>query len=119
VKRTKLEVGERPEPADVVGRIRENVREECVRNLQDLLESASPEEHRLLNSVICTYTSAHNSVAGYGDMGLASSFQEEINNGYEYLRVPRASRRTSWRKRNEPAKFPPNAQFREMHKRHG
>jgi hypothetical protein len=87
-KRTKLENGERPEPVDVVGRIREKAREQCASDLEELLTSASPEEHRFISAVVLNYRSAHTGLEGYGDMGLASSFQEEINNREEYMRVP-------------------------------
>jgi hypothetical protein len=85
---TNLEAEERPEPADVVSRIREKAREQCASDLQDLLTSASPEEHRFISAVVLNYRSAHAGQEGYGDMGLASSFQEEINNREEYVRVP-------------------------------
>jgi hypothetical protein len=87
-KRTKLEVGERPEPADVVARIRETAREQCAWELQELLDSASPEEHRFLSDMLCSYRSAHAGVEGYGHMGLASAFMEEIDRRQNYLRVP-------------------------------
>jgi hypothetical protein len=87
-KRTKLDNGERPEPTDVVGRIRETAREQCADALQELLDTASPEEHRFISAVMLNYRSAHSGQEGYGDMGLASSFQEEINNREEYMRVP-------------------------------
>jgi hypothetical protein len=87
-KRTKLELGERPEPADIVGRIRENAREQCADSLQELLELASPEECRFINSMMTSYRSAHAGQTGYGDMGLASAFQEEIDARQQYLRVP-------------------------------
>jgi hypothetical protein len=41
-----------------------------------------------MSAVMLNYRSAHGGQEGYGDMGLASAFQEEIHNGYEYLRVP-------------------------------
>jgi hypothetical protein len=71
-----------------VGRIRETAREQCADALQELLDSASPEEHRFISAVRLNYRSAHIGQKGYGDMGLASSFQEEIDNREEYMRVP-------------------------------
>jgi hypothetical protein len=83
-----LDVDERPEPADLVARIRERAREECADGLQDFLNQANPEELRLMQEVMVAYRSAHNNDLAYGELGIASAFMEQVNQKVNYVRVP-------------------------------
>jgi hypothetical protein len=87
-KRLELDKAERPEPADIVGRIREGARHQCARGLQEFLSEGSPEEIRFMSAVMLNWTSAYNQSEPFGEFGIANSFQDELTQGIEYIRVP-------------------------------
>lgn len=90
-KRPDLMASERPEPKDVVERVRESARHQCALELQDFLEIGNPEDIRLMSAIMVNYQCAHDgflSSTSYGEAGLAASFMDEIDQRDTYVRVP-------------------------------
>ena len=88
--RINLKDDERPEPADIIGRIRETARHQCALELQDFLVEASGEELRLMWMIMQNRGGISRGEVGYGAFPLATAFQEELDYNSEYFRVPRA-----------------------------
>ena len=91
IKRVELKESERPEPKDIMERVRQMARHQCAVELRDFLESGNPEDIRLMHAIMVNYGCAHAeflSSKSYGEASLAASFMDEIDQRNTYVRVP-------------------------------
>jgi hypothetical protein len=77
----------RPEPIDVVGRIRERVIDELRALFEGFLTEASPEDHTLMREIL-TYLDGNVFRDDGPRVALAEEFDIQIGRAWNYLKVP-------------------------------
>ena len=88
IKRPKAKDRPAANPVTVTEHVRANVRDNLEYRFREFLNEGTPEELRLMDSILMDSDSSTLVYVGEPDLELANSFEREISRGVRWVRVP-------------------------------